>query len=316
MKLRRAMQKRISSVAQFSPAPIARLVFLTCMAMCAWGQQPSLPAVNLGDTSFLDGIGNPGWLFEEIGQAVHDDKTLDQNGNSLPQNTDVNSGTSLTHLAWLSGRQIMGAWYGAEVLLPLAYVDTGGHGTGCCAGDLIVGPILQWPEKHLFGRPYYQRVVFDVYLPTGQYSRTSAVNIGTNAWAINPYYAFTMYPTKKLETSWRLHYLWNSVNSEPAISTADRSTQAGQAVHFNATLSYEVWKGIYIGANGYYLDQLTDAREDNQSIANSREQIGAIGPGMLVHRGKWFFYIDAYHEVGARDTTAGNKIVLRISKVS
>ncbi len=183
--MRRAQRKRICSVAQYCLRQIARLVFLTHIAVCAPGQQASLPPVNLGDTSFLDGIGNPGWLFEEIGQGVHDDKTLDNNGQPLPQSTDVNSATSLTHIAWLSGRQIMGAWYGAEVLLPLAYVDTGGHGVGCCVGDLIAGPILQWPEKHLFGRPYYQRVASDVYLPIGQYSRTSIVNIGNNAWAVD-----------------------------------------------------------------------------------------------------------------------------------
>lgn len=277
----------------------------------AWGQQ--LPAVNLGDTNFLDCIANPGWLVEEILQGAHDGKTFSGSGNLLPEPTDVYSGTSLSHVAWLAKRKFLGGWYGGEVLPIFAYVDTG-HGVGRGMGDPLVGPIIQWPRMHLFGQPFYQRVVFDVFVPIGQYSRNDQVNIGTNAWALNPYYAFTMLHAK-WETSWRIHYLWNALNSGPPFSSGYKSTQAGQAVHFNATLSYEAWKNIYIGANGYYLKQLTDARANNVAIPNSREQIGAIGPGMVMQRGKWFFYLSGYHEVGARNTTQGNKIVVRVSKV-
>jgi hypothetical protein len=41
-------------------------VLLTCTAG-AWAQiHPSVPAVNLGDTSFLDAVGGPGLVVEEI----------------------------------------------------------------------------------------------------------------------------------------------------------------------------------------------------------------------------------------------------------
>jgi hypothetical protein len=35
---------------------------------------PSEPTVNLGDTSFLDAMGGPGLLIEEIGDGSHDGK--------------------------------------------------------------------------------------------------------------------------------------------------------------------------------------------------------------------------------------------------
>jgi hypothetical protein len=34
-----------------------------------------------------------------------------------------------------------------------------------------------------------------------------------------------------------------------------------------------------------------------------------------VNRGKCFFYVNAYHEVGAENLTAGNKLILRVEKV-
>lgn len=258
----------------------------------------------------------PGWVVEEIGQAVHDNRTYDSDGDVTSQPTDVNSGAALTHIAWLSQRQVLGAWFGAEVVFSGAYVDTGGHGIGRGFGDVTVGPlILQWPKHLLFGMPIYQRAVLDFDVPVGQYSRTAPVNIGSNAWDVHPYYAFTLFPVKRMETSWRIHFLWDGVNSSPPASEGLKSTQAGQAIHFNATAAYDVGKHVYLGANGYYLTQLTDARINGAAVPNSKEQIGAIGPGLVVNRGKWFYFVNGYHEFGAKNTTAGNKLVLRVERV-
>jgi hypothetical protein len=280
-------------------------------------QFPALPAVNLGDTSFLDGIAFPGWVVELIGQGVHDNKTLSSTGQAVPQITDVNSGATLLHIAWLAPRpRILGAWYGAETVLSAAYVDTGGHGIGQGLGDITFSPfILQWPKHTLFGMPIYQRADFNFDAPLGRYSPDRPVNIGNHAWAINPYYAITLYPAKRFETSWRVHYLWNSTNHAPPLAENATTTQAGQAIHFNATASYEIVKHVYIGANGYYLKQITDARANGIALPNSREQIGGIGPGAVVNHGKWYFFIDGYHEVGADNLSEGSKLVLRVEKV-
>jgi hypothetical protein len=280
-------------------------------------QSPALPAVNLGDTSFLDGIAFPGWVVELIGQGVHDNKTLSNTGQPVPGTTDVNTGSALLHIAWLAPHaRLFGAWYGVETVLSGAYVDTGRHGIGQGPGDVTFSPfILQWPKHTLFGMPIYQRVDFAFDAPLGRYSSDRPVNIGNNAWALNPYYAVTLYPAKRFETSWRVHYLWNSTNHTPPVDTREDTTQAGQAVHFNATASYEIVKNVYVGANGYYLEQITDARANGIAVPNAREQIGGIGPGAVVNRGKWFFFVNAYHEVGAENMSEGNKLVLRVEKV-
>jgi hypothetical protein len=49
------------------------------------------PAVNIGDTSFLDGVGGPGLLTETIGDAMHSTEIVDGAGQKVPGTGQVNS---------------------------------------------------------------------------------------------------------------------------------------------------------------------------------------------------------------------------------
>lgn len=217
--------------------------------------------------------------------------------------------------AKIQARQILGGWYGVEVVLSAAHVNAGAQGEAGGLGATTISPfILQWAEHRILGVAIDQRVVADFDLPTGQYSRTSNVNIGGNSFTVHPYYAITPFPLKRLETSWRVHYLWNSANNNPPISTGAQSTQAGQAIHFNATAAYKVWKGLWIGSNGYYLKQITDGKIDGVALHDSPEQVGAIGPGMVWNSGSWYFYANGYQEFAALSRATGHKLVLRIEK--
>jgi hypothetical protein len=40
-------------------------------------------------------------------------------------------------------------------------------------------------------------MTFDFDAPLGRYSPDRPVNIGNNAWALNPYCAVTLYPAKR-----------------------------------------------------------------------------------------------------------------------
>ena len=271
------------------------------------------PAVNLGDTSFLDGLGGPGLLLEEIGDGSHSGKVEDSQGRAIAGAQAINSLSGLTHIAWLSNRRLIGAWYGVEVVGVAAHVNAGANGTAAGWGNTTVSPfILQWNEQKVGRVRIDQRVVLDFDLPTGEYQRDSNVNLSSHAFTVHPYYAMTAFPRKNLETSWRVHYLWNGTNNSPPFDTHSLSTQAGQAVHFNATIGYGFPHGLWVGANGYFLKQVTAPRINGLSIANSPEQVAAIGPGCVWASKRYLLYANAYHEFGAENRPQGNKIVLRI----
>jgi hypothetical protein len=274
------------------------------------------PAINLGDTSFLDGVAGPGIVVEQIGDGTHDGRIANAEGNTVPDTGSVNSISGLTHIAWLIHKQVLGGWYGTEVVIAAAHVNAGALGQTGGFGDITVSPfILQWPEKRILGMPIDQRVVTDFDLPVGEYSQSSNVNVSSHAFTVHPYYAITAFPKKRIETSWRIHYLWNSTNNNPPVGTEAQSTQAGEAIHFNATAAYNLCKGLWIGPNGYYIKQITDGKVDGVPLLNSPEQVGAIGPGMVWNRGKWFLFANGYQEFGAENRATGHKLVLRVEKI-
>ena len=286
----------------------------------SFGQEVTLPSVNLGGTSFLDGVAGPGLLFEETIEYYHANRFTDFRGEKISGDNSVESWLSLTHLAYLTKWKILGGYYGVEALVPAVRVDLDtdlgvrGHQGGL--GDLILSPlVIQWVDHKIFNMLYFHRINFPFILPTGRYDKDSAINIGTHVYSFNPYYAFTLFITPKMETSWRLHYLWNSKNHSPPTSFHADHIQPGQAFHLNYALSYEIFDGWRVGMAGYYLNQITADRVENHKRDNSKEKVFAIGPGLMFSKKGFFFYLNAFYETGAENRPEGMKFSIRLSKV-
>lgn len=297
----------------------AVLVYL--MTICAAVQsQVNLPPVNLGGSSFMDGVAGPGLLFQETISYYDANDFTDGEGGNIPGDNEVEAIVALTQFSLVTKKPLLGGFYGAEVLLPIVDVDVdtgfGPKGSPSGMGDLIISPfIIQWMHGKLFDKPYWHRLNFDFILPTGDYDSDKSVNIGSNVVSINPYYAFTLEASPKFEISGRLHYLWNSENDNPHPRLAADDTQPGQAFHVNYAASYAFLPGWRAGLAGYYLKQLTDHQIDGRDIANSKEQVFAIGPGISYAAKGQFFNLNAYFESNAENRTEGTNITLRYSKV-
>lgn len=183
--------------------------------------QVSLPPINLGDTSFMDGVAGPGLLFAQMVTRYDASSFRDDDGDRAPAPDDLEVVAAVTHIAYLSDRKFLGTYVGAEALLPIVQTDlaispnVGGSDTGI--GDLIVALlIMQWIDQSLFGRPLYTRLNFNFTLPTGDYDRGRIANAGQDTVRFNPYLAATWMASPQWEVSGRLHYLWTSENDDPA----------------------------------------------------------------------------------------------------
>ena len=278
-----------------------------------------LPPLNLGDSSFQDGIAGPGRLVQATLSSYHSHRARDERGNPVDTPTEVGSTALLMQLSYLSERKLFGAYVGAEAILPLASVrvspSDGARLEETAEGDLFLSPILlQWPERTLFGRPFWQRVNLNVTLPTGSYVRNAPINIGSNAWRMNPHYAFTWVASPAWEFSGRLHYLWVAPNREPPAVTGARDMQAGTAFHANASVSRAVGDRLRLGASSYYLRQLTDDRVDGLRVTGRERALG-IGPAMSWRSGSATIHAAAYWESRVEDRNEGLRLSVRYAVV-
>lgn len=276
----------------------------------------ALPPLGLGNTSFMDGVAGPGKLFELPLQVNHANEIKDAGGHAVSGRQRINSVSVLPHFAYIGNTRILGAYYGAEVLLPLVRldldIDNGPRGTRTRQGDMIVSPLLlQWEPVQLLGRPFWQRLNFVFSLPTGDYDDDASINVGSNVWVFNPHYAFTWELSNRLEFSGRVHYAWSSRNNRPSSALGADDVQPGQAFHANYSLSYALGDAWRVGLAGYYLAQTTDDRIDGRRQSGSRERVTGLGPGAMYRNGRQTFFANLYVESGARNRAEGTQLTLR-----
>lgn len=282
-----------------------------------------LPPVNLGLTSFLDGgpPAGPGLYFQQYLMYYTADEFKDGNGDSLPlpfSDPDLDSWVSLSQFIYQSDRELLsGARMGMNVIVPYAGLDMSPYhpalaDNGSGLGDIVLGPFLQWdPVMGENGPRFLQRVELQFILPTGEYDNTKAINPGSNFFSFNPYWAATLFLTPRWTASWRLHYLWNDTNDDPAPGLD--SVQAGQAVHANLSTALEVVeKRLRLGLNAYYLKQLTETEANGVDRSDSKEQVLGIGPGGVYHFSPDnHIFVNLYFESAAENRTEGERFNVR-----
>jgi hypothetical protein len=275
------------------------------------------PSVNLGFTSFMDGgpPAGPGWYFTEYIQYYTADKLADY----PVVKTDVDAWISLNQLIYQSDQELfLGGKWGIDVIVPLVYLDAdpAAPDNAGGVGDVLVGPFLQWdPIMGPNGPRFMHRVELQMIFPTGKYDKNDALNPGSNFFSFNPYWAGTYFFTPKLTATARVHYLWNAKNDDPwtGLPGTPGDAQAGEAVHANFAMSYElIPKKLRAGVNGYYLRQTNDSEWSGRSVSG-REQALGIGPGAL-----WslspdtHLFFNAYFESHVHTRPEGDRFNVRL----
>jgi hypothetical protein len=269
----------------------------------------ALPPVNLGGSSFMDGVGGPGLLVREALGVFDASRFTDASGNAVPGQNTLFALTSATLVAYMPPLKVLGGSWGVEVLMPVVYAGLttpSGSASTMGIGDITFSALVwQAPPLLLAGRQFFQRLDLDVVAPTGEYVRTALIAAGSNLWSVNPYYAFTWLATDRIETSWRFHYLWNSTNNAPGPAYEAASIQPGQAVHVNGAASVAIVPEFRVGVAGYFLRQITDSHANGRPVPGSQEQVAALGPGVLAQVGALQFVGNVYGEFAVENRPRG-----------
>jgi anthranilate 1,2-dioxygenase (deaminating, decarboxylating) large subunit len=311
---------------------IAAIVLLLAAAGNAAAYE--LPSINLGFTSFLDGgpPAGPGFYFTEYLQVYTADTFTDDDGKGgrlFPGgDPDLTAIVSLNQFIYQSDQPLLlGGKWGLDLIVPVVDLDLDFDGPALISandtglGDLLVGPYLQWgPVMGAAGPRFMHRIELQMILPTGKYDPDHTLNPGSNFFSFNPYWSGTLFITPHLTASTRIHYLWNAKNEDPGREVPPGSpffgadeVQAGQALHLNAAMDYEILpKRLRAGVNFYYLAQVTDTEVDGEKIDDTRERVLGVGPGALLHlTPDMHLFLNSYFESAAENRPEGSRFLLR-----
>ena len=162
----------------------------------------ALPPVNLGGSSFMDGVGGPGLLAREALGAFGATRFADASGATVPGQNTLYAFTSATLAAYMPPFKVLGGNWGVEVLVPVVYAGLttpSGSASATGIGDITFSALVwQAPPLLVVGRQFFQRLDLDVVAPTGQYASGALITAGSNLWSVNPYYAFTWLATARI----------------------------------------------------------------------------------------------------------------------
>jgi hypothetical protein len=274
------------------------------------------PPIDLGGTSFLDGEAGPGALFEVIGNGYVAPYFTDASGRRVAGTNRQWIGSVTFHLAYVSDLPLAGGLLGAEVLIPVAtlHLDVPGipKATEGGLGDVTFAPFIQWTRLTVWQRPLSIRLAIQGVAPTGRYSPNDPINPGSDAWQVSPYLAFTWRVSDRWEISGRSIYDWSGLSRQPPVALGAANSQAGGQFAQNLSVSAAITDNWRIGMAGYGLWQLDDTRVDGQAVPKSRQQVIAVGPGVLWSNGHATVIANVFEEIEARNRPRGTSAVLRL----
>ncbi|EAZ52866.1 hypothetical protein PACG_01331 [Pseudomonas aeruginosa C3719] len=278
----------------------------------------ALPPLALGNASFMDGVSRPGMLFELPLQYVRANNASDAGGHSVPGRQRVRGTTLLPHFAYLSQNTLLGAHYGAEVLLPLVRldldIDGGPDGRRTRQGDLIVSPLmLQWGPATLFGPPLLAAPELRLLpahrrLRQGRRDQHRQQHLDLQP-ALRLHLGTGRAPGTQRPPALRLDQPQRRPLAAPGRKR--RTAGPGAARELLDLLRAGPRTGGS-GLAGYQLKQISADRNRRPPAGRlAASQVFGIGPGVMYSQGRQTLFANLYAESGARNRSEGNQLTLR-----
>lgn len=296
------------------------LLFLTNL-ISVQAQDPVLPATNLGLTNMLDGTAPPpGFYYQNYTQVFKANRFYGPNGKKTNGDLKVNYLLSLHQFIYLSRIAVLHGNLEFTVMLPLVKLSATGTAEKLpnvnpgVVGDLTMGGGIQWSDKKLFNKGFWSRAEIDLTVPSGSGKKQFNINPSAQLYTLSTYYAFTLFLNKKLSVSTRNHISYN-FNKKGA------DQRPGAFYNVNYALEYTVINKFRAEIAGYYLKQFRQDSfhgnshyyQQNSGIADTREQILAVGPGLSYQTSSGVFMeAKVFFETAAKNRFEGVKPSIRI----
>ncbi len=170
-------------------------------------------------------------------------------------------------------------------------------------GDIIFGPALGFHHSEKL----HSILALDLIAPTGRYDRGDLANIGRNYWDIEPVLAISYIDPAGLNIDVKTMYDFNLEN--PATDY-----RSGQELHMDYAIGWGLGNGWVVGVGGYAYRQITDDRQDGETIEDNKGRAFAIGPSVkYTSKDGWFLTAKWEQETQVRNRAEGDAYWLKLT---
>lgn len=298
---------------------LAPLTWLAAVAVAAvvspaTAQQPISGNYVPGAFTGMKGAAQPpsNTVVLENGTLLYNTREfVDSSGNRL-QTGETNIAANRTIAGYVTDIQILGGdWFPAVIIpfgnAPLRPVP--GSRKEFQFGDLILQPVSlgwHWDQWHA-------QASYNLFMPTGRFNAGASNNVGKGLFS----HLFTGGVTwiEEDDTPWAATLM---MRYEFMMEQKDTNINPGQVLTIEGGVGNEIFKGIDLGATGYFVTQTTRERGSAPGTDTSRYRAFGIGPE-LTWRPDFLpgaqISARSYFEFGARNTSEGIFSVISLGYV-
>ena len=253
----------------------------------------------------------PGFYYRMYNVYYDADEIMDEDGDALDVGLDVHVYALVNRFVWISDIKMLGADFGADVIIPLVYtdleikafdVDDDEFGLG----DIAIEPfVLSW-----HGARYDASFGLAVYVPTGETAEPASP--GKDFWTGLVTLGGTYY--FDVEKTWSASILSRyEIHSEKD----ETDVRPGNDFHFEWGIGKTLAKIWDVGLAGYCQWQMTDdSGSDVEWDKGVHDRVFAVGPEVTVFipPARSFLSLRSLWEFEAKDRTEGQVIALTLTK--
>jgi hypothetical protein len=221
----------------------------------------------------------PGFYYRLYNVFYNADELKDPDGDKLDVGFDVSLYAMVNRFIWMTNKKILGADFGANVVIPLIYTDTKMEARGIDDKDFGLGDIAVEPVLLSWHGPRYDASFgLAVYVPTGKYDEDEPASPGSDMWTGMMTLGGTYY--FDAQKTWSASILSRyEIHSEKA----DTDVRPGNDFHFEWGIGKTLAKIWDVGLTGYCHWQVTDDSGSGVTWDKSdHDRVYAIGPEVSV----------------------------------
>lgn len=216
----------------------------------------------------------PGFYYLNYLTHYSADRLNDKNGDKIPVDFHLNATANVSRFVYMTNLFVAGGNLGLYTNVPFVHLSgTLAPAPGVTIArtksglaDISAGALLAW-----HGSNWHGGCALEMDMPTGQYNKNEAFNIGRNYWTITPIVAGTWFPVSNFEVSAKFMYDFNTEN-------AATNYTSGQEFHFDYATTYHLGPWT-MGATGYFYKQISDDHgADAAAHDGNKGQVFSIGP--------------------------------------